>query len=325
MVAQEPSDRVALDVTLPGTNPLPRKDPAEPLRGDVVGRFVILSELGRGGMGVVYSAYDPELERRVAVKMIASLGVDPGERHLHTLHEAKALARLSHANIVGVYDVGLWCDRVWLAMELVDGSALHDWLKEGHRNWREIVKILCAAGDGLKAAHAAGIVHGDFKPENVMIDANDRVRVVDFGLAHGPEGLSIASMIDSSIQIQGTPAYMSPEQHFRRAERAVLGSVQLQRSRCTRRCTGCGRSTGTRGTSLKAAGASGATCRRRRRTRGRRGGSSRCWLRGLATRAGPALGRAWPRCSTALEPRPTAGPRCACDGGRGAARRGVGG
>ena len=175
MVAQEPSDRVALDVTLPGTNNLPRKDPAEPLRGDVVGRFVILSELGRGGMGVVYSAYDPELERRVAVKMIASLGVDPGERHLHTLHEAKALARLSHANIVGVYDVGLWCDRVWLAMELVDGSALHDWLKEGHRNWREIVKILCAAGEGLKAAHAAGIVPGDFKPENVMIDGQGQV------------------------------------------------------------------------------------------------------------------------------------------------------
>ena len=172
---------------------------------------MILSELGRGGMGVVYSAYDPELERKVAIKTITSLG-GAGDLHSRTLHEAKALARLSHANVVGVYDVGTWCDRVWLAMELIEGHTLQEWLGLRPRSWRDIVRVLIAAGEGLRAAHEAGLVHGDFKPDNVMIDANERVRVMDFGLAHGSERAGAMGMRNSGELVQGTPAYMSPEQ-----------------------------------------------------------------------------------------------------------------
>src|SRR5512133_1780851 len=123
-------------------------------------------------MGVVYAAYDYTLERKLALKLVR------GER---VLEEAQALAKLSHGNVVAIYDVGTYGDRVYIAMEHVDGGTLRDWLAEP-RPQSEVLAVLQAAGAGLAAAHAAGLVHGDFKPENVLIDKAGRCVVGDFGL-----------------------------------------------------------------------------------------------------------------------------------------------
>jgi len=187
-------------------------------RGSTVGRYLIIDVLGRGGMGVVYTAYDPELDRRVAIKLLQSRGDSTW-----LLREAQALARLAHPNVVAVYDVGtLPDDRVFIAMELVDGLTLRAWLAEKRRTWREIVHIMLAAGAGLVAAHAVELVHRDFKPENVMVGRDGRVRVMDFGLArfqrdedHQPPMRSSATHLDDTLTVAGavigTPAYMAPE------------------------------------------------------------------------------------------------------------------
>ena len=196
-----------------------------------VGRYILLDEIGRGGMGVVYSAFDPELERRIAVKVIDSArvsGSDPSQGERRLIREAQAIARLSHPNVIHVYDVGKSDDDVFVAMELIDGQTLKAWAAQG-RSWREILAVYCQAGRGLAAAHAAGLVHRDFKPENVLVDhvgaARDvRARVLDFGLARAPEQLQGAPTepsLTSSGKLErltltgavaGTPAYMSPEQ-----------------------------------------------------------------------------------------------------------------
>ncbi len=155
--------------------------PDELGRGDVVGRFVILDVVGRGGMGVVYSAYDPELDRKIALKLVRPNRPGAGEGQL--VREAQAIARLSHPNVVAVYDVGTHHDQVFLAMELVLGRNLGPWLAESPRSVREILDVFVAAGRGLAAAHAAGVVHRDFKPDNVLIGLEGRVRVADFGVA----------------------------------------------------------------------------------------------------------------------------------------------
>src|SRR5512146_1446349 len=132
----------------------------------MLGRYVVLQELGRGGMSVVYVAYDPELDRRIALKVVR--GDKLTEVHRARLHrEAQALARLSHPNVVTVYDVGDLADDTFVAMELVDGMSLRDWLQTP-RTWRDVVRLLVAAGRGLAAAHAAGIVHRDVKPANIV-------------------------------------------------------------------------------------------------------------------------------------------------------------
>ena len=151
--------------------------------GSQVGRYRILGLIGRGGMGEVYAAYHPDLERRIALKIVDESGPDSAERRTRLLREARAIARLSHPNVVTVYDAGTLGDRVYIAMELVEGETVAAWLRAVPRTWRDVVDVFLAAGRGLAAAHAAEIVHRDFKPHNVMIGKDGAVRVMDFGLA----------------------------------------------------------------------------------------------------------------------------------------------
>jgi serine/threonine protein kinase len=173
------------------TNPTPSHLPidtaATPLgRGAIIGRYVVLGLVGRGGMGEVYAAFDPELDRKVAVKLLrvkAGNGVTMTEGRQRTLREAQAIARLSHQNVVVVYDVGTFEDKVFIAMEFVDGNTVTFWLEQQPRSWQEILRVFVAAGRGLTAAHEKGLVHRDFKPDNVMVGRDGQVRVMDFGLA----------------------------------------------------------------------------------------------------------------------------------------------
>jgi formylglycine-generating enzyme required for sulfatase activity len=215
--------------------------------GARIGRYVVLESVGTGAMGVVYGAYDPELDRKIALKLIKpGQGAKTMARE-RLLREAKAMARLQHPNVVAVHDVGVYEDQVFLAMEFLAAGTIKDWLKEKPRSWREILTVFIAAGRGLAAAHEAGIVHRDFKPENVLLDKDGRPRVVDFGIARQAESARdeergagtltpdeaakaaqalevTARLKDSSGNVAplltltktgtwvGTPAYMAPEQ-----------------------------------------------------------------------------------------------------------------
>ena len=169
-----------------GPAPRPERTPPVPLtRGSAVGRYLVLELLGQGGMGTVYAAYDAELDRRVAVKVLRA-DVDASrsqEAQLRLLREAQAMARISHPNVIAVHDVGTVGDGVFLAMELVEGTTLKGWLRREERPAREILDAFLQAGQGLLAAHRAGLVHRDFKPENVLVRDDGRVFVTDFGLA----------------------------------------------------------------------------------------------------------------------------------------------
>jgi serine/threonine protein kinase/tetratricopeptide (TPR) repeat protein len=200
-------------------------DPARrEVRGQRLGRYVLLDELGAGGMGVVLSAYDPELHRRVAIKLLRPDAIADGSKEIeHTvrldgsgeprhlvreriLAEGRAMASLSHPNLVAVYEVGEVGERVFLAMEQVDGIRLSDWLGEAERSWREVVSVFVQAGRALAAAHAVDLVHGDVKPDNVLVERSGRVRVLDFGLARA------AGTRPDGDHLCGTPRYMAPEQ-----------------------------------------------------------------------------------------------------------------
>jgi serine/threonine protein kinase len=166
----------------------PAKDHSLPTlpRGATIGRYVVLGLVGRGGMGEVYAAYDPELDRKVAVKVLRvkpGNGVSRNEGRQRTLREAQAIARLSHPNVVVVFDVGTLQEQVFIAMEFVEGNTVTYWLQAAPRNWQDVLKVFMAAGRGLAAAHAKGLVHRDFKPDNVMVGRDNQVRVMDFGLA----------------------------------------------------------------------------------------------------------------------------------------------
>jgi tetratricopeptide (TPR) repeat protein/predicted Ser/Thr protein kinase len=187
--------------------------------GTRVGRYSLAEPLGAGGMGVVYRAHDPELERQVAIKVLRSDRAEQRDGG-RFLREAQAMAKLSHPNVVPIHDVGRWDSGLFLAMELIEGETLRKWLQGAVRGWREVAEMFVQAGRGLAEAHAAGIVHRDFKPENVLVDRRDRPRVTDFGLAR-PDGTTLApdgsqrigsSHLTRSGTILGTPAYMAPEQ-----------------------------------------------------------------------------------------------------------------
>jgi serine/threonine protein kinase len=152
-----------------------------------IGRYTLLELLGHGGMGVVFAAYDEELDRKVAIKFMHHAGGDPRARAA-LLGEAQALARLAHPNVIHVYEVGETGDQVFLAMEFVRGQTLRQWLRQP-RPWPEVVAMFLQAGRGLAAAHQAGLVHCDFKPENALVGQDGRLRVLDFGLARrqGPD------------------------------------------------------------------------------------------------------------------------------------------
>src|SRR5690349_4866030 len=156
----------------------------EPVR---VGRYRILHRLGQGGMGVVYLAHDDELDRRVAIKILRHDLAPSSAGRSRLLREAQATARLSHPAVVHVYEVGHEADQVYMAMEYIEGDTLRRWCEAKTRTWSEIVAMHLAAGEALAAAHAVGLVHRDFKPDNVLVGRDGRPRVVDFGLARADE------------------------------------------------------------------------------------------------------------------------------------------
>jgi formylglycine-generating enzyme required for sulfatase activity len=159
-----------------------------------VGRYVILERVGNGAMGVVYGAYDPELDRKIALKLLRGVGAGAAPlARARMMREAKAMARLSHPNVAAVHDVGVVDERVFLATEFLAGGTVREWLAGTQRGWREILSVFVAAGRGLAAAHAAGLVHRDFKPDNVLLDKDGRARVVDFGLARNVEAAEAES------------------------------------------------------------------------------------------------------------------------------------
>jgi len=189
-------------------------------RGTALGRYVILDTLGQGGMGVVYSAYDPQLDRRIAIKLLRHTHSEEGNARL--LREARAMARLNHRNVATVHDVGTVNGSVFVAMEFVEGETMKHWINNSAGTDRSVEKVLALyldAGEGLAAAHDAGLIHRDFKPENVMLTPQGRVVVLDFGLAAPPAdsatgGAHAFEHNDLTLTgtIMGTPAYMSPEQ-----------------------------------------------------------------------------------------------------------------
>jgi tetratricopeptide (TPR) repeat protein/predicted Ser/Thr protein kinase len=190
-------------------------------RGDLIGRYVVVGVLGEGGMGVVYAAYDPELDRKVAVKLVRARRDDDPDAHTRLLREAQALAQLAHPNVVTVHDVGTLGQRVFLAMEFVDGHTLTDWLALARRRWQDALAPFLAAGEGLARAHAAGLIHRDFKPDNVMVSPDGRVRVMDFGLARATPRPPVVASVERRPSgltytqdgaLLGTPCYMAAEQ-----------------------------------------------------------------------------------------------------------------
>ncbi len=205
-----------------------------PTRQRVLDRYPLIRKLGQGGSGVVYLAYDPRLDRKVAIKLLShvpSSGRSAADSRL--LREAQAMARSPHPNIVAVYDVGTFRsepsgrDTVFIVMEYAEGPDLDAWLARPHA-WREVVQIFIEAGRGLAAAHAVGVTHRDFKPANAIVGDDGRVRVLDFGLARGFDSLEPETWVSGSDTtrhpelesplteegaVLGTPAYMAPEQH----------------------------------------------------------------------------------------------------------------
>jgi len=203
--------------------------------GSRIGRFVVEGQLGAGGMSVVYAARDRELDRRIALKVLRG-AVDEAMR-LRLLREGQAMARVTHPNVITVHEVGVEGRLVFLAQELLDGGTLRQWLAGRHPQ-RAILERFLAAGRGLAAAHAAGLVHRDFKPDNVLLGTDGRVRVADFGLARpveappDPVTVKVGARVDALGEtshdlahspmspltrtgaVMGTPLYMAPEQHL---------------------------------------------------------------------------------------------------------------
>jgi len=223
--------------TTPGLTAPPSSPPEtpQPLK---IGRYTVLRRLGQGGMGVVYTAYDDELDRRVAIKLLLSRPEEGSLGRTRLQREAQALAKLSHPNVIQVYETASYGDQVYLVMEYVEGVTLRQWRTDMSPTWRDIIEMYIETGKGLAAAHQAGLIHRDFKPVNVIVADDGRPRILDFGLARAgsqvpasestlESGASLRSALFSArsstslgVEITqagtllGTPAYMAPEQLF---------------------------------------------------------------------------------------------------------------
>ncbi len=216
--SDEPEPSLGLGTLVGGIDPDEDQVDDDLGPGSRLGRYVILARQGVGGMGVVYAAYDPQLDRRVALKLMHRRGAGEDEESgKRLLAEAKASAQFSHPNVITIHDVGTWERRVFLAMEFIDGAPLSKWMREPGRDWKQLLDVFTKAGRGLEAAHEAGLVHRDFKPDNVLVGLDGRVRVLDFGLARRVGGSAESPEQRDSQgpdREAGTPAYMSPEQHM---------------------------------------------------------------------------------------------------------------
>ncbi|MEM6995174.1 MAG: protein kinase [Myxococcota bacterium] len=222
-------------VALGGDAPVPHEPHAA---GTHVGRYLIVEHVGAGGLGDVYKAYDPELDRRVAIKLLRAEVVDAnrrlGDPTDRLRREAQALAKLRHPNVVAVHDVGTFRGEVFIAMEFAHGRTLLPWARAHDHDWRALRDVFVHAGEGLAAAHAAGLVHRDFKPANVVVGEDRHVTVLDFGLARAADGpgsdeleidteivahtdkrTSADSLLSREVTggslLLGTPPYMAPE------------------------------------------------------------------------------------------------------------------
>ncbi len=199
--------------------------------GTKIGRFMVVERLGQGGMGTVYAAYDADLDRKIAVKLLRADSLAEHERHRarnRLLREARAMARLADPNVLTIHEVGTFTDQVFIAMEFAAGGTIRQWHERGQPSWREVVERFIAAGRGLAAAHAAGMVHRDFKPDNILIGSDGQVKVADFGLvstvavqtsfANESASLRLRPSTPLSVSLThtgtllGTPTYMAPEQ-----------------------------------------------------------------------------------------------------------------
>ncbi len=249
---QDPATRPSTPSPVPAAPPSLSEPEPRTHSASRIGRYAILRTLGEGGMGVVFVAYDEELDRKVAVKLLRDGGSGQPEQRLRIQREAQAMARVAHPNVVAVYEVGEHEGQVYIAMEFVEGTTLADW-QHGSHSAHEVLAIYRSAGQGLLAAHQAGLVHRDFKPDNVLVGKDGRARVADFGLARTGAGGEAQAPIDAAARarraeeraaavagvavldqatarllgdggllqtpltqagaILGTPAYMSPEQH----------------------------------------------------------------------------------------------------------------
>ncbi|HWB76878.1 MAG TPA: tetratricopeptide repeat protein, partial [Nannocystaceae bacterium] len=191
-----------------------------------LGRFILLEPLGKGGMGIVHAGYDDTLDRRVALKLISPQRASSSAARRRLFREAQAMAKLSHPNVVQVFEAGEHEGHLFIAMELVEGETLRAWNRRPH-DWRTVLRLFAQIGEGLAAAHEASVVHRDFKPDNVLIGSGEKPKVADFGLAtldlplslsgetpaSGPSGNSgPPEVLTMTGEVMGTPAYMPLEQ-----------------------------------------------------------------------------------------------------------------
>jgi len=194
---------------------------------ETFGRFRVTAEIGQGAMGVVYRAVDPTLERVVAIKTITLEGTEQERAHFEArfLQEARAAGGLSHPCIVTIYDFGREGDMAFMAMELLEGRELRDLIREGAIPAPEAVEIAARVAEALSFAHERGVVHRDVKPGNIMVLADGRVKIMDFGIARLDEpGVTTATGL-----LLGSPRYMAPEQVARPLEALGRGALEVPR------------------------------------------------------------------------------------------------
>jgi eukaryotic-like serine/threonine-protein kinase len=185
---------------------------ADSVKPDSIGRYTIERVAGAGAMGIVYEAIDPQLGRRVAIKLLRHERGGDADR---LLREARAVAQISHPNVIAVYDSGVADGEVFMVMELIRGITLREWLGQRARPWWEIIDVAIRAGRGIAAVHAAGLVHRDIKPDNILVASDGRILLTDFGLVfvETSQSATLAGNVDltQTGAVVGTPAYLAPE------------------------------------------------------------------------------------------------------------------